>query len=355
MEAKIDPPIAEVVAAAEHSRREQTAAVAEVVEVVQKLPKVGDEVAEQLQQASLREMELAARLHYEISENVDDEIPQQQPLEEAAKPQTVAARQTATEQNDSSDIFQSETKVVNDAISIEDVNHIDIELPLVEVPSVSPETTENIQIMHETEVVQHEEGPTTAIEAWEEVLHKEPAEIYEEFAGALEMFSELTPAMADAENVVTGAEQPTPQITTVITERLAELKADEKEPIALAMQDIIGALHGLQVLEARNADAETVTAVEAKLTQLCVVLFEQLEIDYTEQDIKDFVAVLRNPRFVPETAVEGRVDVKDLGTHETKYFAHMAGVIADAEDSVMSALGTFALSGLGLGGTREAA
>jgi hypothetical protein len=114
------------------------------------------------------------------------------------------------------------------------------------------------------------------------------------------------------------------------------------------MQDVIGALHGLQVLEARHAEPETIAAVEAQLTQLSAVLFEQLEIEYSEQDIKDFVTVLRSPKFALEITIEQRVGIKDLGTHESKYFARMASAVVDAEGYIQQALGTWALSALGL-------
>jgi hypothetical protein len=353
VEAKTAPPISEVAAATKRQSQEEAAEMATAFEAAQESPAVKHPAVEQLHPIGTVEAQQIARLYHETVENFD-EVPQRQVPDSTPESEQITTVWPMAEHDVPQDISRIEAAAWNDADGFEEVGYTEADLPLV-APStpVNSEAAASPMVAAETDETLAEEAQSTAVEAWKAVLSKEPAELYEAFANALEQFGESTTAATKREEGLVGPEQPTPRIVTVITERLTDLDVEEKEPVALAMRDVIGALHGLQVLEARHADPEAIMAVERQLTELCTVLLEQLEIDYTEQDVRDFVAVLRQPNFMPEATVESGTNVKDLGTHEMKYFARMTGAAADIGDNVMSALGTFALNGLGLRGAKE--
>jgi hypothetical protein len=353
VETKTAPPISEVAAASKRQLHEEATEIASAVEAAQESQAVQQPTAGQMHQVGIVEAHQSARLYHETVESFDETAQQKAP-DFIPQSEEISTVQPVVEQNTPQNIFEIKTEVLDGTVSLEEVSNTEIDLPLVVPPApANSEVVISPTDAAETDGVLAEEAQSTAVEAWEAALSKESTELYEAFTSALEQFSESTTVTTGGEERLVAPKQPTPRIVTAITERLAELNVEEKEPVALAMQDVIGALHGLQVLEARHADPEAIAAVEEQLTELCTALFKQLEIDYTEQDIKDFVAVLRNPNFMPEATVENGANVKDHGTHEMKYFARMTGAVADIEDSVMSALGTFALNGLGLGGTRE--
>jgi hypothetical protein len=334
-------PKADMILATEHPVREYVAAAVEPQEAVVQRSTISGEQAERLPLAGTVDAELVAHLHQEVSTDGEESM-LFQPLETVMWTADDGAQPTIIEREEAHHILNVESEATPLPVEIAtELNDPGIELPLV---AWLPETVQAAEHRLAGEETSSESyGQAAAVEVWEAVLHKEPAELYEDFVGALKLLNERTPATMDVDDVETGQEQSVPEIVTVITERLAELSEAEKEPVAQAMQDVIGALHGLQVMEARQADRETITAIEEQLTELCLTLFESLEIEYTEQDIKDFVAVLRNPDFRPDTAREEIVDVKDPGTHEVKYFTRMVGVAADIEHTIQSVLGTFVL------------
>ena len=193
---------------------------------------------------------------------------------------------------------------------------------------------------------------------WATELSKEPLDVYEDFTEALRIFAELPtiPVIAAQEadlgdsNQPSNAEmekpQPMPAILTTVAERLAELEPNEKELVAPILKNLVGAIHGMQLLEAREADQETIVAVEAQLQELCVALFEAIGIDYNEQAIKQFMGVMLHPDFEPPQpeVQEVRLDLEYVGTREAKWhFPQFTSGIADVERQIHHMLGNFAL------------
>lgn len=190
---------------------------------------------------------------------------------------------------------------------------------------------------------------------WADELALEPSALYEDFAGALQVFSELPEA-----SIMSGEDEPlegavefrhdeltesdsAPPIAAEISAHLAELGDEEREVAAPILKSIVGAVHGLQLLEARSAAPEVVVAVEVQLEALCIALFEVIGVEPSKENIKRFVYILRHPKFQPpQPEVVGRnmVDLEHEGTHEAKQdFAHLAGTISGVEREAERLLG----------------
>jgi len=206
---------------------------------------------------------------------------------------------------------------------------------------------------------------------WEDELHKEPLDIYEDFAEALRSFAELptvrTTAEGDEASLI--GQQPNandtktefveaPPILTAVSERLAELQPDEKELVAPVLKDIVGAMHGIQLLEAQAADPEMVESVEAQLQTLCMSLFETIGVEYDEHDVKQFVRILLHQEFrPPQPDPQTILDIEHMGTHEVKrHFSYLlTNGLIDVEYELEQLLGMFALLRAPIGTNRELA
>lgn len=168
---------------------------------------------------------------------------------------------------------------------------------------------------------------------WEAELAKDDMEIYENFTEALNASVELTWTLdgssetsrdinaETSENIED--ELPLPLVTIQVAEKLQDLDDDGKEAVAPLLKDIVGTVHGILLLEEREANPETITEVQGQLEALCVQLFETLGIDYDEDDVKQFTQVLLTPGFKPSLPVRSGlapVELLDEGTHEIKNF-----------------------------------
>ena len=202
------------------------------------------------------------------------------------------------------------------------------------------------------------EKPKMIKVGWVETLSKEPLEVYEDFAETLRLFVELPvlPVLDSEENPLTGTtlpnlaetdEQPPmhPIIAKVI-EQLTELDPKKKELVAPILKDFVGALHGIKVLEARNADFDTISVAKDQLEGLCLSLFEAIGIDADDQDIKRFIETVLRPEFSPMKTADKELNLyqEHTGTREAKWrnardtgnqadiidgqFQHVLGMIA---------------------------
>ncbi len=210
-----------------------------------------------------------------------------------------------------------------------------------------PEVTNQGLIQTETEPIQPAElGLNWAVE-----LTKEPSEIYEDFVVALSAMVELFES-SDEINVFdrqlnNGVEideqQVLPPIIVTLAERMSELEPAEKELLAPIVQNIVGAVHGIQLLEARAANSEAVTAVEIQLRELCVTLFKTLRIEYSEQDIAQFMSVLlHRPQPVGEAA-QIHVNLEREGMHNAKSFADFPFYVSGVSQPLHHIIGIFTL------------
>ena len=194
---------------------------------------------------------------------------------------------------------------------------------------------------------------STSPQRWAEELAKSPLEIYDDFVDMLANFAEFPPRAEDHvksyEPVSTEAQTEipvAPQIVINVTERLAELDPDDRERAAPIIRDIAGAIHGLWLLESSMASPEAIAEVTAEAEALCIMLFEEIGVEYTQQDIEQFMAVLLHPEFQPplpaEEAIE-QLDLEHLGTREAKHFRQLVGSLVGPKSPIRNVLGTFAL------------
>ncbi len=191
---------------------------------------------------------------------------------------------------------------------------------------------------------------------WAAELEKSPDEVLEDFTQALLLFAELSLAPpSDAPETIdfatgqlniveTSEAQPLAPIVATVAERLSELEAEDKLIVAPILKDIVGAIHGLQLLEARNADPEIITAVTTQLEELCISLFEAIGIDYDEADVKRFIEVMLHPDFQPPQPEVEELDLEHMGTREVKRnFQLFNSSLDDIEFQLQQVLGMFAL------------
>lgn len=201
-----------------------------------------------------------------------------------------------------------------------------------------------------------ESQPSSPTTDWETELSNSPDIIYDNFLDALSAFTELTPALPDneisaasdgSEDLELVEPMTAPAIVLTVAERLAELEPDARESVALILKNIVGAIHGLDVLVSRGAQPERVQAVMSQLENFCVKLFENIGIDYNEADIKQFIEVMIHPDFYLTQGLkddDNPLDLEYLGTHEVKlHFPKLLGSFVDIEASIRQALGAIAL------------
>jgi hypothetical protein len=189
---------------------------------------------------------------------------------------------------------------------------------------------------------------------------KEPAEIYEDLTYALEsivasptkeIVTEIARAPTDAEVTeapVTVNEEAAPlsDIVVTVAEKLGELGTELKEAVAPVLKDAIETIQTIKLLEAEEADAETIVAAKEKLEVLVAEVFEQIGIAYETEDIEQFIAVLMKPvlRLARSQHIEAVVDLEHDGTHEAKrHFAQVVSNLADVEDKMEQLLGRLVL------------
>jgi hypothetical protein len=190
---------------------------------------------------------------------------------------------------------------------------------------------------------------------WAAELTKEPLDIYDDFTAALQAFAAPVPLMAETVTdplpVSRQGEEPAeallvPAVLTVVAERLAGLEPSAKEQAAPILRDIVGAVHGLRLLEARGADPEMVAATAASLEASCIVLFETIGItEYSEEEVRQFMEIISQPDFrPPDTAEPETPDLEKAGTREAKRHSLQLGDgLANIETQLQRVLGMVAL------------
>lgn len=179
-------------------------------------------------------------------------------------------------------------------------------------------------------VIRHEEH-LAAADAWRAELTVEPEQACENFSEALRNFVELTAAEVplEGEDTVEGAstsretaaaEALKSSIVTVVTERLIDLEADKKEAVGSIIQDVVGVVHSIHLLEVQADSAGKLAAAKIELAMLCEDLLEALDIEYQGMEVQQFVRILTNPDCKPLQEVEAMAaaDLERSGTREAK-------------------------------------
>jgi len=213
-----------------------------------------------------------------------------------------------------------------------------------EVQSLGVVVTEvaGVEPVHVAEVV-----PVVVL-GWEMELAKEPLEVYEDFEMALREFTERKTSVLSGEEAGTTVDEGSEsgvRMILIVAERLAALDVEEREVVAPTLKDIVGALHGLELLEAREVGPEVIATVEAKLEESVVALLEALGITYDEETVRLFINGLRDREFKPAPLLPSAIDLERTGTHEVKrQFAHLASAFVRVEHRFQRTLGRVALS-----------
>ena len=186
---------------------------------------------------------------------------------------------------------------------------------------------------------------------WAIELTKEPLELYDDFVVALTAMVGLSETGSEislleqqlADSTKTDEQQVLPPIIMTLAEHMSELEPAEKELVVPIVQNIVGAVHGLKLLEARDADPQSIAGVEVQLRELCVTLFEALGIEYSEQDIAQFMSVLLHRPLPVETAAEQTIDLEHTGMHNAKSFADFPFYVSGVTQPLHHILGIFTL------------
>ncbi|CAN5418654.1 hypothetical protein BH09PAT4_BH09PAT4_02490 [soil metagenome] len=211
----------------------------------------------------------------------------------------------------------------------------------------------------ETELVQEApERHDELAESWAAELDKEAVEIYDDVATALANFAQTT-ELSDAQieagqepTLLTPQELAIKQVAQVVADRLTELAADERQQAAEMIKNIVGAVHGLRLLEANeDADRQLVEQVRAQLQEIVSSLSEVLGLEFDAQDIEYFFQAVLQLEFANGTSSTEQTEALDLegvGTHEVKVATPFFGSTFADEDFASKALGMFTLLCAGL-------
>jgi hypothetical protein len=132
-----------------------------------------------------------------------------------------------------------------------------------------------------------------------------------------------------------------------ISGRLSQLEVEEKEFIEPVIKNIVDTIHSIHILEASGEVDQAIIDVEAQLMELCICLFEAMDMDYDEHVVKQFVQVLLYPGFMQEQPKKPRVllaNLENLGTHEAKYTTgSFSSSLLNARAHLEQIIGKFAL------------
>lgn len=269
------------------------------------------------------------------------------------------------------DIGQSElTTFERDVEDISvDLSEIDSEaLPgeLSLPPVVTPDTPSiSIEQMNDAEAIQpatteftalFEQAPESVDKiTWDDAADKEPLELFDDFTQALQAVI-LESAVAQVEETDNPIEPPivqlnstqqvdetepksetdapVPVITKAVADRLQELADEEQKAVAPVIQKMIRTTLVIEALGVDEAETEIVEAAMAQLEEQVVVLFEELGIEYTAEDIEQFIRVLLRPDFQPPPQAPAALtaDLRTEATHEAKW--HVAQLLTDSLDEI---------------------
>lgn len=182
---------------------------------------------------------------------------------------------------------------------------------------------------------------------WDNVLEIEPLDLYESFTEALQNIvlmmelqveaSEEAPEDNDVQAIERQPELRDVPIISTVVERLVELPAEEKEPVALTLQGIVLSTQIIEALEAEEAELEIVEVVMIQLEEQITTLLEQLGIEYK-----------------PEEVEPAKIDLEHDGTHEAKSsLVQFISAVSDPKSKLQCIIGTLAISYAQITGKRQ--
>lgn len=148
--------------------------------------------------------------------------------------------------------------------------------------------------------------PTDA-DQWLDALRQPPEQLLQDMATAFNGLVE-----SSNEHVST--------LPIVLTtqERLQTMLPDDELVVAPLVHNIIGVVHGLEVMAEQGADDELVGIVESQLREACVALLDSLAIAYDRPSLEALVDIFQQPHI--KQLLIGMIDLEKRGTHEVKTF-----------------------------------
>ncbi len=192
--------------------------------------------------------------------------------------------------------------------------------------------------------------------AYEVELAKQPLELLEDFTEGLAAYilkfnintiaKQSDTIESDSLNDDIQLDE-SPEIIVNVFEGLKELDEEAKEEVSVILTNIVGALHGLSLLESSGAETEAKEVIKAQLENLCESLMTYLGINYDEDSLRRFVQAMQKPELISLILNEEEIalDLEHIGTHEAKHFKNLLWTIfTTASRQLICALGTFALS-----------
>jgi hypothetical protein len=177
---------------------------------------------------------------------------------------------------------------------------------------------------------------------WNDVVGEEPSEFCDDFTHALQALileselaqnsevnnpTEITKVSfggnrrADEGKPKSELVLPMPAFGSIVTERLAELKDEEKRTVAPALKEIMGTVLAIELLVTEEAELAVVEEAMAQLEEEVALLFDELGIAYAAEELEQFIRLLLSPGFRPlqQTSAEAVIDLENEGTHEAKW------------------------------------
>ncbi len=279
--------------------------------------------------------------------------------QEQVEPKTVSAIDTVQPNASVSHDKERLEPEQEEAIRINEPSEIE---PVTIEPS--PSSSKLVEIVPD---IEHIESPR-----WADEVGKEPLQIYEEFSQTLQLLIvssnkqvttefEDKPATIDATELSTSEEseiEALPAIAVTVARCLVELDGEDKQATALVLSNIVTKLDVMTALVGDDeVEPEVIETVQAELDELVAVLFEQLSIEYTVEDIAGFVAVLLSSDFQPPPPAAsdtGQVDLEHDGTREAKlHFWQFTGGLTDIEGKIQHLLGQLILHYMIAGKTKN--
>lgn len=219
--------------------------------------------------------------------------------------------------------FEDSARSTDQELSIIEVGSEDI-VRQEEFDRVFDQMVEQADFSENSEESSHEVISSSA-ESWGELLFESPELMFDDFVFGLESFAEKIAAL-DISNYETSAnhdsdcdnhaaiESQVSPIFQLVAERL--LSADDKQNAMEKVQKIVGAIHGIRILEQRVADPSQIEFAKEKLLEFSAELFLQLGIDYDIEMVELFAWTLLRPEYIP--LLTKSKNYEELGTNESK-------------------------------------
>ncbi|HSX15701.1 MAG TPA: hypothetical protein VLF40_02835 [Candidatus Saccharimonadales bacterium] len=167
-------------------------------------------------------------------------------------------------------------------------------VPEVEEPAVLSDFAVSVELEPIVDVeATTEMTPAVELEVWATEIRKDPSELLADFTAALHEFSkpEIIETAAVPEEIA--------PVVTELAVRLETLDEDAQEQSMQLVQTIVGAVHGLKVLQLREGGVPVgaLEATEAELIVACEELFALAHMELTEEEVHQFVQFLMSSNF----------------------------------------------------------